>query len=65
MLNGTDVVLDVEDVESGIFIIGVEDGGSSDVVSDRGGSDVMQDDLDDGSGTFLVTCCLLVRLSHC
>ena len=57
MLNGTDVVLDVEDVESCIFVIGVEDGGSGDVVSDRGGSDVMQDDLDDGSGTFLVTCC--------
>ena len=52
MLNGTDVVLDVEDVESCIFVIGVEDGGSGDVVSNRGGSDVMQDDLDDGSGTF-------------
>ena len=57
MLNGTDVVLDVEDVESCIFVIGVEDGGSGDVVSDRGESDVMQDNLDDGSGTFLVTCC--------
>ena len=39
------------------FVIGVEDGGSGDVVSDRGGSDDIQDDLDDGSGTFLVTCC--------